>query len=261
VRSGDLTTRRSTICLVVAAVFVLAAVSADSMAASGEVPLTRDGGVYQVLATINGWLVRPFVVDSGAADVQVSADVFLTLYPRGTPSPRFLPGGSYGLADGRVIQSHRFVLRSLRIGGYEFPDVTASIGEPGAPLLLGQNVLARLGAWSIDNRRNVLVLGDRGGDRPDPGCLSWRTAPATCAVAAIRDHFRDLRQRHDVRSLVLLATDGEQATVLADVDRFDDRGTPLRLCGPIHVRRDGTSWRLAGPLALREIGERARCLP
>lgn len=52
---------------------MLAAVATDSMAASGEIPLTRDGGVYQVLATINGWLVRPFVVDSGAADVQVSA--------------------------------------------------------------------------------------------------------------------------------------------------------------------------------------------
>ena len=257
----SLATCRSTICLVVAAAFVLAAVPGESIAASGEIPLTRDGGVYLVQATINGWLVRPFVVDSGAADVQVSADVFLMLYPRGTPSPRFLPGGSYGLADGRVVQSHRFVLRSLRIGGYEFPDVTASIGEPGAPLLLGQNVLARLGAWSIDNRRNVLVLGDRGADGAGTGCLSWRTAPATCAVAAIRDHFRDLRPRHDVSSLVLLATDGERTTVLADVVRFDGRGTPVRLCGPIQVRRDGTGWRLAGPVALREIGAHARCLP
>src|SRR5262245_20044820 len=66
------TSCRSTIHLVIGAL-VLAAVATDSMAASGEIPLTRDGGVYQVLATINGWLVRPFVVDSGAADVQVSA--------------------------------------------------------------------------------------------------------------------------------------------------------------------------------------------
>jgi hypothetical protein len=256
----SLATCRSTICLVVAAAFVLAAAPGESMAASGEIPLTRDGGIYLVQATMNGWLVRPFVVDSGAADVQLSVDVFLTLYPRGTPSPRFLPGGSYGLADGRVVQSRRFVMRSLRIGGYEFPDVTASIGEPGAPLLLGQNVLARLGAWSIDNRRNVLVLGDRG-DGPGMGCLSWRSAPATCAVAAIRDHFRDLRPRHDVSSLVLLATDGERAIVLADVVRSADRGAPVRLCGAIQVRRDGTGWHLAGPLALREIGVHARCLP
>src|SRR5262249_55445275 len=66
------TSCRSRIHLVIGAL-VLAAVATDSMAASGEIPLTRDGGVYQVLATINGWLVRPFVVDSGAADVQVSA--------------------------------------------------------------------------------------------------------------------------------------------------------------------------------------------
>src|SRR5262245_55291352 len=189
---------------------------ASSASAAGEIPLRRDGGVYEVSVTIDHWLVRPFIVDSGAADVQVSADVFLLLYPRGAPSPRFLPGGSYRLGDGRVVRSRRFLIRSLRIGNYEFPDVEASIGEVGAPLLLGQKVLARLGAWSIDNRRSMLVLGDRGPEGPGPGCLSWQTAPDTCAVAGARDYFRDARPRHDVTSIVLLRSDGDRATVLAD---------------------------------------------
>ncbi len=150
--------------------------------------------------------MRPFILDSGASDVQVPAEVFLLLYPRGTPAPRFLAGGSYRLADGRVVQSRRFVIPSLRVGDYEFPDVPASIGEPGAPLLLGQNVLGRLGRWSIDNRRGVLVLGERDAEGSGPGCLSWQTAPDTCAVAAVRDHFRDARPRYDVTSLVLLRT-------------------------------------------------------
>src|SRR5262245_14418171 len=184
---------------------VLIAAVASSAEASQEIALARDGGVYTVSATLEGRLVRPFIVDSGAADVQLSADVFFLLYPPGGPPPRFLPGGSYRLADGRAVQSRRFLIGSLRIGNLEFPDVAASIGEPRAPLLLGQNVLTRLGAWSIDNRRGVLVLGERGGDGASTGCLSWRTAPSSCAVAAARDHFRDMRPRHDITSLVLVA--------------------------------------------------------
>ena len=156
---------------------VAAIVLAASADASREIPLVREGGVYEVPVIINGWLERPFILDSGASDVQVSADVFLTLYPRGGPAPRFLPGVSYRLADGRVVSSRRFVIPSLRIGDYEFPDAAASIGESGSPLLLGQNVLTRLGTWSIDNRRGVLVLEESAAGAPATGCLSWRTAP------------------------------------------------------------------------------------
>src|SRR6516225_2268047 len=185
--------------LLAVAAIALAAASVDPVAASREIPLTRAGGVYQVTATINDWLTQRFTVDSGASDVQVSAEVFSALYPPGSPPPQFLPGASYRLADGRVVGSRR-----LRIANYVFPDVDASIGAPHSPLLLGQNVLSRLGAWTIDNRRNVLVLAERGGGNPDAGCEHWQTAPPTCAVAALRDFFRDVRPPHDVTNLRLL---------------------------------------------------------
>jgi predicted aspartyl protease len=239
---------------------MLAAMLQAAMAATGEIPLTRDGGVYLAPVTLEGRLERPFIVDSGASDVQVSAELFELLYPRGASPPRFLAGGSYRLADGRVVSSRRFVIRSLRVGDYDFRDVSASIAEPGAPLLLGQNVLARLGAWSIDNRRSVLVLGERQAEGPGQ-CLSWQTAPATCAVAAARDYFRDARPRHDVTSLVLVRTDGDRATVLADVLRRDGRRAPVRLCGQVTLARAGTGWRVASATRLRELGSEARCVP
>ena len=243
------------------AAIVLALAQADPAAASREIPLMRTGGVYQVTATINDWLTQRFTVDSGASDVQVSAEVFSALYPPGSPPPQFLPGASYRLADGRVVGSRRFLIRRLRIANYVFPDVDASIGAPHSPLLLGQNVLSRLGAWTIDNRRNVLVLAERGGGSSDAGCEHWRTAPPTCPVGALRDFFRDVRPPHDVTNLRLLDTDGDRATVLADVVRLAGRRPPARLCGPMHLHREATGWRIAGEADLREIRRDARCVP
>ena len=247
--------------LLAVAAIALAAVPVDPAAANREIPLTRAGGVYQVTATLNDWLTQPFTVDSGASDVQVSAEVFSALYPPGSPPPQFLPGAAYRLADGRVVGSRRFLIRRLRIANYVFPDVDASIGAPQAPLLLGQNVLSRLGAWTIDNRRNVLVLAERGGGTPDAGCEHWRTAPPTCAVAALRDFFRDVRPPHDVTNLRLLDSDGDRATVLVDVVRLAGRRPQARLCGPMHLRREATGWRIAGEAGLREIRSDARCVP
>jgi hypothetical protein len=189
----------------------------------------------------------------------VSTDVFLALYPRGS-SPRFLPGVSYRLGDGSVVRSRRFVIQSLRIGDHVFSNVSASIGSPDAPLLLGQTVLARLGTWTIDNDRGVLVLAS-----PPPAsgkeCSSWRTAPPTCAVGAMRDFFRDVRPRHDVTSLRLLESDADSATVLVDVVRPAGLRHQARLCGPMQLHRESERWRVAGEADLREIPSGARCVP
>src|SRR6185503_20585731 len=110
-----------------------------------EIPLTRDGGVYRVSVTLDGRLVSPFIVDTGADEVQVSSGVLQALFPRDSAPPAYLPGGAYRLADGRTVHARRFLIPSLRIGDYDFRQVAASIGGPDAPLLLGQNVLSRLG--------------------------------------------------------------------------------------------------------------------
>ena len=244
-----------------AAAVLLAVVAAAPAAGradttGGEIPLTHEGGVYSVQVTLNDWLDLPFIVDSGAAVVQVSADVFVALFPVSAPPPEFLPGASYRLADGRVVQSRRFILPSLRIGNHEFRQVRASIGDAGAPLLLGQNVLGQLGAWSIDNRRGVLVLGD--GARPAV-CLDWWTAPSDCAVGAAREHLE--AARYVVASLVLLRSDATRATVVAEVSTPDGAQLPAHRCGPIELQRSGPGWRVTATTGLREVGPRDRCLP
>jgi predicted aspartyl protease len=123
------------------------------------VPMVADGGTFAVPATINGQLTLNFVIDSGAADVSIPADVVLTLRRTETITESdFLGNQIYKLADGSTVPSQRFVIRSLKVGDKTFENVVGSIAPVAGSLLLGQSFLSRSKSWSIDNRRQALIL-------------------------------------------------------------------------------------------------------
>jgi uncharacterized protein len=123
------------------------------------VPMLSDGGTFVVPVTINGQLTLKFVIDSGAADVSVPADVVLTLLRTDTISDSdFLGNQTYKLADGSTVPSQRFVIRSLKVGDKTLESVVGSIAPVSGSLLLGQSFLSRFKSWSIDNRRQALIL-------------------------------------------------------------------------------------------------------
>lgn len=116
--------------------------------------------MYHVQVTVNDAVALPFVVDSGAAEVTIPADVARTLVRAGTLTEEdFLPGRTYTLADGSTLRSARVTLRSLRIGPTRLANVTAVIAPPDGSLLLGQSALERLGDWRLDLEKQALVLG------------------------------------------------------------------------------------------------------
>jgi len=128
-----------------------------------EVPLVKEGGVYTVPVRINDVLTLDFIIDSGAAEVQVPADVALTLLRTGTISQSdFLPGETYRLADGSTTKSSRFNIKELKVGDYSVKQVAAGISDVQGPLLLGQSFLSKVPSWSQDNTRGVLVIGKDG---------------------------------------------------------------------------------------------------
>ena len=140
---------------------LLAALSFTPFANAIEVPLVKEGGVYTVPVRINDVLTLDFIIDSGAAEVQVPADVALTLLRTGTISKEdFLPGDSYRLADGSSTKSGRFNIKELKIGDYVVRQVSAGISNVEGPLLLGQSFLSKVPSWSQDNNRGVLVIGN-----------------------------------------------------------------------------------------------------
>ncbi len=121
--------------------------------------LRSQGGTFVVPVSINNRLTLDFVVDSGAADVSIPADVVMTLIRTGTiTNADFLGRQTYTLADGRSIPSEVFVIRKLDVGGHTVRDIRASLAPVSGALLLGQSFLSRFRSWSMDNRRHALIL-------------------------------------------------------------------------------------------------------
>jgi clan AA aspartic protease (TIGR02281 family) len=124
-----------------------------------DIPLQARNGILTVPVAINGAITLNFVIDSGAADVSVPADVALTLWRAGTIDPTdFIGERTYVLANGTQVPSKVFRIRELKIGSIEIQNVTASITDSDGELLLGQSFLQRFRSWSIDNQRQMLVL-------------------------------------------------------------------------------------------------------
>ncbi len=129
------------------------------LASSVSVPLQTQGETYLVPVLINGAITLTFVIDSGASDVSIPADVLITLVRTGTvEATDFMGNTTYMLADGRTIPSTTFRLRSLKVGNKIVENVTGSVAPVEGPLLLGQSFLSRFKAWSIDNSTQALIL-------------------------------------------------------------------------------------------------------
>ena len=128
-------------------------------AREGIVPMEKVGGVYVVPVSFNGAITLDAIVDSGASDVSVPADVVMTLMRTKTISDQdFLGAQTYILADGSKVPSARFRIRSLKVGGNTIENVEASIASSEAVILLGQSFLGRFRSWSVDNDKHTLIL-------------------------------------------------------------------------------------------------------
>ncbi len=122
------------------------------------------GGGYTIPGRINDAVSLTFILDTGASDVSIPDEVARELERAGKlERGDFIGTRTYVLADGSKVPSRRVLLRALTIGGQTVSNVTASIGRPGSPPLLGQSFLSKFASWTLDNERNVLVLQSKGG--------------------------------------------------------------------------------------------------
>jgi len=121
-----------------------------SPALSETVPLERQHGTYIISVQINGAVVLPFVLDTGASLVVLPADVFRTLTRTGTVTRAdFVGTGTAVLADGSKHPSDKYVLHEMRVGDHVVRNVIASVVSVNGDPLLGQTFLSRLPAWGL----------------------------------------------------------------------------------------------------------------
>jgi len=125
-----------------------------------KITLKDKNGIYSLPVKINNTLTLDFVLDLGAADVSLSQDIFSVLVKTGSIQVSdYIGKESYELADGTIIKSNIINLKSLKIGEIEIKDVRASVSSSAdSPLLLGQSALKKLGKYSIDNTKSLLII-------------------------------------------------------------------------------------------------------
>jgi hypothetical protein len=129
----------------------------DTARARATERFQRMGGVFVLPAIVNGTTKSYFVVDSGAASVQIPEEVIDEMKRNGTITDAdFLGQRRVILADGSGLQLRVFRLRTLQIDGRTMDNVLAAVGAPRSHALLGQSFLRRLSWWKIDNVTNAI---------------------------------------------------------------------------------------------------------
>jgi predicted aspartyl protease len=108
---------------------------------------------------INQNLSVPFVLDTGSFSVQIPDDVYSVMQRQGTIKPEDALGTvSVRVADGSIHNEEKFLLRNVKVGDKILTDILATVSPTGTDPLLGQSFLDRLGRYTIDNHRHVLIL-------------------------------------------------------------------------------------------------------
>jgi aspartyl protease family protein len=122
--------------------------------------IKSESGLIEVPVVLNGVLKINFIFDSGASEVSISPDVALTLIRAGTITESdFLQDQIYTFADGSKAQSKRFLIKKLVIGDQTLTNIEASISKSiEAPMLIGQNVMNKLGSVTIDYDNQLLII-------------------------------------------------------------------------------------------------------
>ncbi len=121
------------------------------------IEMENDGGVYKVPCKINGQKYK-LIFDTGASSVSISSSVANIMLENGFLSKSdIIGGGQTRIADGKIIDHTRIVLRTIEIGGRVLNNIEAIVmPNSSAPLLLGQSAIRKLGKISITGNKLII---------------------------------------------------------------------------------------------------------
>ena len=125
-----------------------------------EIPIYPKGdGTFAVKCIVNG-LPMDFLLDTGSSSVSLSSTESDFMLKNGYLSAGDFKGYlKYRNASGDTRTAREIIIKEIKIGDRAIKNVKAVIiPNQEAPLLLGQNVLNRLGTLEIDHRNNMLKI-------------------------------------------------------------------------------------------------------
>lgn len=144
-----------------------------------EIPLQKKAGVYHLPVELNDVMSLMFILDTGAADMSLPQEVVQSLIQSGTiKAEDFISSKIYILADGTRVRSPRVMIHKVKIGNRVLHNVPATVSESGGPLLLGQSLLEKIGSYTFDGNRQVLVLHAETNDPQGPILPAPAIAPS-----------------------------------------------------------------------------------
>ena len=125
------------------------------------VPFVEEGGVKYVNVEINGSIGKRMIIDSGCSVTLISVAEANYLAQKGVLTVDDVGGQTSSvIADGSITVNTEVTLRQLVIDDKIFcSDVKAVVSDNvNAPMLLGNEVLNRAGAYTIDNQNSVIIF-------------------------------------------------------------------------------------------------------
>lgn len=126
-----------------------------------RVPFKNNGGVKTVQCLINGTILTDMILDSGCSGALISISEAQYLWSRGELTSNDYKGNSQSMiADGSIVENMVFNIKSIVIADkIECKNVEVTVSaNPGAPLLLGNEVLDRMPSYTIDNEKDEIVF-------------------------------------------------------------------------------------------------------
>lgn len=118
------------------------------------------GGVYRIPCVVNGAKMK-FIFDTGASNVCISMTMAEYLYDNGYLEDNDIKGvGSSSVADGRIVDHIKILLRDIQIENLHIYNVEAIVVDgQNAPLLMGQSAIQKLGKIELSGSTLIIKNG------------------------------------------------------------------------------------------------------
>ena len=139
-------------------ILIMLGLFSSNIFAQTKIIMKKEGGVYTVPCKVNG-LSLEFIFDTGASRVTISLTEALFMIKNDYLDESDIYGSSYAqLANGEILENTEILLKLIEISDLQLHNVRASIvHELGAPLLLGQTAIEKLGKIQLDGKELIVM--------------------------------------------------------------------------------------------------------